>query len=239
MQEGADRRGGRGLLAALEPLASRALERRRELDQDRSRLGAQAGREATLVEDLEHPRVLGEHLRAERGDAGLLGALGELLEQEHRDAASLGVIRDDERDLRRVGADAVVAGVGDDPIGDAGLGHQRAVSRTAGRGPSPGLALEIADHAREAHAPRLRGEPPEEVHQGRRIRRTRRADPDRRTVPEDGVARAVPGGGGAHGFPCRSRTSHRIIGATRPRAAGARAIRSCRAGESAIRSLAA
>ncbi len=184
--------GSRALLAPFEPISSRSRQRRRELDEDRARLGAQARREAALVEDPEHPGVLGEDIRAERGDARFLRPLGQLLEQQRRDAAALGVVGHDERDLGQVGSDAVVAGVRDDPVGDARLGDERAVARLRRRRPAMRQAVEVAHHAGEAHPARFGRESPQEGHERGLVLRPRLANPDRRPVPEDGVARAVP-----------------------------------------------
>ena len=144
------------------------------------------------MEDAEHPGVLREDIRAERGDARLLRALGELLEQQRGDAAALGVVGDDERDLGQVGPDTVVAGVRDDPVGDAGLGDERAVARLRRRGPAMRQSVEVVHHAGEAHPSRFGSEAPEEGHERRLVLRSRLANPDRRPVPGDGVARAVP-----------------------------------------------
>ena len=68
---------------------------------------------ADVTEGLDHPVVVGEHLGDEALDAPLAAGLGEVLEQQLRDATPLVLVLDEERDLRLAGPDHVVAAHGD------------------------------------------------------------------------------------------------------------------------------
>ena len=59
--------------------------------------------EACLREDVQHRRVLGEHVGDEALDTRPRSERGELLEEARPDPAALELVRDDKRDLGRVG----------------------------------------------------------------------------------------------------------------------------------------
>ncbi len=207
-----DGRRGRCLLPPLEPFTGGSRELGRELHDDGPGLGMHANREAAGPEDLEHAHVLGQNLGDERGDAQFIGAAGELLEEQRRDPTALVVVGDHERDLRRVGVDAVVAPVADDPVGGPrlgtcdlgrprlgarGQGDERAALGALGRGPPVRASDEVRAQAREPEAPGLGVEALEEGDEGDLVGRRGIADPDRGPVAQDRVSRTILGPGGA------------------------------------------
>lgn len=88
---------------------------------DRARLGRPLDREvddhvavgqrgfdavAGAAEDADHPAILRQHLGEESPDAPLAAHLGQVLQEQARDAPALDIVTDEERDVRR----AVVGG---------------------------------------------------------------------------------------------------------------------------------
>ena len=124
------RRAPRDARTGPAPRASRG----RDLDADDARPTADGDRGAALAKHLEHRSVLGQDDRLERGDAGLVGDLGETTQQAGPQPSALIVVGDGDRELGTRGVEAVVARLADDPVIGALDGHQRdAASRRTGR----------------------------------------------------------------------------------------------------------
>ena len=115
-EERADGSGGRHALALVEAPPRLGAERRRELEVDRARHRVGRDREPALAEDLDHPVVLGQHLRLEPADAALFGGLRQMREQRRGDAHALHLVGHRERHLGPVLGGRAVGRVGDDPI---------------------------------------------------------------------------------------------------------------------------
>ena len=185
------RGGGRDLFAPFEALAGRAFQCGPEFHQHGAWVRPQVSGKAAAAEDLEHPPVLRQNVRAERDDAGVVGALGQLLEEQRGDAPALPGVCDHERRFGIVRADAVVAAVGDDRVRHAGFCHERAALRVGGRGPASRQVVQVRDRAGEAHPARLGRQPRQKGDEGRLISGPGRPDPDGRAVPQDRVASSV------------------------------------------------
>ena len=78
-----------------------------------------------VLEHRDHPAVLRQDLGDEPAHAALARRRGQVLEQHGPQPAPLVRVRDVERHLGLVGADAVVAGDADDLLGRLGLGAAR------------------------------------------------------------------------------------------------------------------
>ena len=75
-------------------------ERRRELDVHGPRRRAQMNGEAAAPEDVDHPVVLREHVCMERRDAGIVGGVGQMRDQDRAEATPLQGVGDADADLR-------------------------------------------------------------------------------------------------------------------------------------------
>ena len=75
-------------------------ERRRELDVHGPRRRAQMNREAAAPEDVDHPVVLRKHVCMERRDAGIVGGVGQMRDQDRAEATPLQGVGDADANLR-------------------------------------------------------------------------------------------------------------------------------------------
>ena len=184
-------RGGHGAVIALvhtRPERLRRGDRKRDLD--RAAVELACGVEARVPEDREHRGVLGQHLGDEALDPGGRGSQGELLEEPGADPAPLMIVRDRERHLGaplvaqphelRHGDDLVC----EDADEDAAVAPVR-VGEVLDEGPVDG-----------AHAVKAQVEAPVREAGEERLERVevvgrRRAQPQRRAVPQDHVDRAA------------------------------------------------
>ena len=136
----------------------------RELDQQHAVLDALGHPVAGVGEHLRHPAVLGQHLGDEPGDAALAGRLGQVLQQQLRDAAALVGVLDQEGHLGPVVLGAVEAADADhlvaegederDPVDVVHLGEPLDVA-----GAQPGVGGEEAQVLRLGRDPARRRRP--------------------------------------------------------------------------------
>ena len=98
-EQPAHRGGLRPVLTTFHDAHGRVGRQDRELDDEHAVLHALADAVAGVGEDLGHPAVLGQHLGDEARDAAFASGLGQVLEQELGDAATLVGVLDQERDL--------------------------------------------------------------------------------------------------------------------------------------------
>ena len=107
-----DRRDAGDFRHRLPLITRRAVRRRRpqiDVDLERSRAVAPAAAQARRCEQLKHRRVLRPDLGGERQDPLRPGVFRQALEQQGRDAVTLVGVGDDETDLGRRRAGAVIA----------------------------------------------------------------------------------------------------------------------------------
>ncbi len=112
------------LLASFEPLQGLRGQRGGELDQDDPGDGVGLDGKAAVAEHLDHLVVVGQDLGAEHLDAGLVGSLGELAEQDRAQPFALHGVGDLQGHLRPLGMIglALEAGVADHPAVGTGRG---------------------------------------------------------------------------------------------------------------------
>ena len=130
------------------------VERRRELELQQSRSDADLDRKARVAEDVRHPVVRRMH----RGDEAArcrraARRLGEVREQDRRDAAPVALLGDLERDLGARRAHPDVRGVADDP-----LRRRRPWRRPRSRGRRPGSPPSCAIVSRSTPAEKNRSQ---------------------------------------------------------------------------------
>ena len=193
LEERSQRRGDGDVVALVDALlvARRRLDR--EPDLDDAAVERPRRPEADVLEDGEHAAVLGQHLRDERLDPALRGALGQLLEQPRADPLALLVVGDGEGGLggARIAQPHVVADR------DDRLARRPRPRRRSARPARPSPARRAC--ARTARRPRRGRGSGESGSRSRGRRRRRRApvtsdapggaEPERRAVTEDDVDR--------------------------------------------------
>ncbi len=159
-----------------------------ELDLDGSTVQLARALEADGLEDVKHLAVVRENLGDEALDPDHGGALGELLEHARADSAPLVVIGDHEGHLgRRRVTETDVAREGDHPA--VQVAHQMAAFVPLGVDERRYELPVDRREAVEAVVEALLGKAVEELDQRVGVRRRRRAQPERRPVAEDDVAR--------------------------------------------------
>ncbi len=120
--------------------------------------GPALGVQARGPEDVEHPAVLRQGVGDQPADPAPFRPCPQLLEEQHADATTLLVVRDQQRDLRHVAAGAVPPGHRHDQTAD--LGDQRVVVLVAVPRECPQvLGRRVAVHGEEAEVHRPVAEP--------------------------------------------------------------------------------
>ena len=193
LQEGAHRVRRRGTLTFLVLLQRPFGDRGGELDLDLTRLGADGGHEARIAEHADHPMVLGQDLRRERGDPGPAGGLGQYAEEDRTHPVTLELVRHRDRDLGTVGrADPDVLGAAHHPLAVA-VDHAdqgEVVHLIHIDGPSRLLA-DVDRVGPEAQPARFFGQAEEVVLQQALVVAGGRPDVDRGAIAQDDVGLEV------------------------------------------------
>jgi hypothetical protein len=170
-------------VALLEAGARGRAQLRRQLDYERLGLGVHLGREARIAQHAQHPVVAGMHQRGQRRDAGRLGELSQVRQQDRGDPLALPVVGHGEGELRALGGFAHEDRVGDDRVSRARCRHE------AGAAPQQ-LArrrFRIEARAEEAEPARLQRQPAHERDQSVAVRRAGSPYVDGRAVAESDV----------------------------------------------------
>jgi hypothetical protein len=150
-------------------------------------------REAAVAEHLDHLVVVGQDLGAEHPDAGLVGDLGELAEQDRAQPPALHGVGDRQGDLGPVLAVRVPlpAGVGQHPAVAGGRDQAVAPLVVDLGGPADG-AVEVGEAGEEPQPSRLRRQALEERAHGRRVGGSDRPHVHGRAIPQGHIDLAVP-----------------------------------------------
>ena len=137
--------------------------------------------------------VVGQDLGAEHPDAGLVGGLGELAEQDRAQPFALHGVGDRQGDLGPLGPVRVPlpAGVGQHPAVAAGRDQAVAPLVVDLGGPADG-AVEVGEAGEEPQPSRLRRQALEERAHGRRVGGSDRPHVHGRAIPQGHVDLAVP-----------------------------------------------